>query len=217
MEDTPPDPTPSHSKRRNHRLPSEEGSLTPLVQSRRPSRQYFAISPPSNDSFSLVKSYPPRIDNLPAFTDPWPSRPSISSIRSPSSPEFWSTPQEEQAGPSTPRPLIQVRDESPSGKGRERSTSLISEDTVRRMPLTPFPPWMSNSDRESRAKCEERCQQSQDRDKRCPCGDDIGLLRKGVVHAVVLAVQFTTFLGVICVWMSVAAWKGVSSDARFWN
>ncbi|KID92763.1 peroxisomal membrane protein PEX31 [Metarhizium guizhouense ARSEF 977] len=186
MEDAPPGPSPL-SIRQSYGFPlgeeeedeEEEGEdlLTPLLQSRRPSRQYVSMSPPPGGDSSL-----------PAFTNPWPCS-GILQHRS-----------------SAPRvPLIQVRDESPGGRAREARPSVVSEDAVAGLPLTRFPPWTSNSDRE-RSKSEEGAG--------CRC--DEGSLRRGVVHAAVLAAQFVAFTGVFCVWVGVAVGEG-ADHSGFWH
>ncbi|KID78213.1 uncharacterized protein G6M90_00g040190 [Metarhizium brunneum] len=180
MEDAPPVPSPL-SIRQSYGSPlgeEEEGEdlLTPLLQSRRPSRQYVSISSPPGDS------------SLPVFTNPWP----CSGIL--------------QHGSSAPRvPLVHVRDESPGGRAGEARPSVVSEDAVAGLPLTRFPPWTSNSDRE-RSKSEEGAG--------CRC--DEGSLRRGVVHAAVLAAQFVAFTGVFCVWVGVAVGEG-ADHSGFWH
>lgn len=91
---------------------------------------------------------------------------------------------------------------------------MASEDTVRRQPLTPFPPWMSNSDRECQETCEERRERDKTEVRRCGCGDARKL--REVVHVVVLAMQFVTLLGVFCAWVGVAAWEG-DPGSTFWK
>lgn len=185
MDDAPPVPSPL-SIRQSYGFPrgeeeedeEEEGEdlLTPLLQSRRPSRQYVSISSPPGDS------------SLPVFTNPWPCS-GILQHRS-----------------SAPRvPLVHVRDESPGGRAREARPSVVSEDVVGGLPLTRFPPWTSNSDRE-RSKSGESAE--------CRC--DEGSLRRGVVHAVVLAAQFVAFTGVFCVWVGLAVGEG-ADHSGFWH
>lgn len=186
MEDAPPVPSPL-SIRQSYGFPlgeeeeneEEEGEdlLTPLLQSRRPSRQYVSISSPPGDS------------SMPTFTNPWPCS-GILQHRS-----------------SAPRvPLIKVRDESPGGRAGEARPSVVSEDaTVAGLPLTRFPPWTSNSDRE-RSKSGESAE--------CRC--DEGSLRRGVVHAAVLAAQFVAFTGVFCVWVGLAVGEG-ADHSGFWH
>ncbi|KHO01620.1 peroxisomal membrane protein PEX31 [Metarhizium album ARSEF 1941] len=217
MEDAAPAPRPLSTRQIPRLLRDDEGDdlLTPLVQSRRPSRQYVSISPPPSDSLSLAMSYPPPTEALPVFTNPWPRRPSCSDTRSSTSPGSRSTTRE-QAGPSAPKvprvPLLHVRDESPSGAAREASLSMVSEDTVTRLPLTPFPPWTSNADREGR--------QARDEAGACRCDDgrrSTRSIRRSVsfMHASVLAAQFLAFMGLFCVWVDVAV-REAASHSGFW-
>ncbi|OAA50621.1 peroxisomal membrane protein PEX31 [Metarhizium rileyi] len=216
MDDALPSPSPSPVGRSSRLQDEEVDLLTPLLQSRRPSRQYGPISPPSSDSLIRTRSCPPRPEALPAFANPpWPSRASRADVQAPTSPEFWTAPRG-QAGLSTPRtPSIQVHYESAGGQVRETTLSMASEDTVRGLPLTPFPPWMSNSDRECRASCEGRYESSKSEAGGCRC-DGLGGMRKGFVHAMVLAVQFIALMGVSCVWVGVAVREAGSDAELFW-
>jgi hypothetical protein len=212
MGDGLPDPT-LESTRRSSRLSQEEQDLVrPLVQSRRSSRQYVCISPPPTDSFSLTRSYPPRTEALPAFTDPWRPRSSFSSKRLPAAPEICSPQGQAQAGPSaSSMPTLPAYGES---RAIDPSPSTVSEDTVMRLPLTLFPLWRSNSDRD----CEATSQAARDQDmgqvRGCHC--NAGCVRKGQMHAVVLTMQHVTFVGLFCLWVGVA-FGGIDQDSTFWH
>ncbi|KHO11752.1 hypothetical protein MAA_10696 [Metarhizium robertsii ARSEF 23] len=171
MDDAPPVPSPL-SIRQSYGFPlgeeeddeGEEGEdlLTPLLQSRRPSRQYVSISSPPGDS------------SLPGAADSGPRRVA-----------------RRQGG----------RGASVRGL-RGRDCRRAAADAG---PPVDDPPWTSNSDRE-RSKSGESAE--------CRC--DEGSLRRGVVHATVLAAQFVVFTGVFCVWVGVAVGEG-ADHSGFWH
>ncbi|QPG94267.1 hypothetical protein C2857_005556 [Epichloe festucae Fl1] len=175
----------------------QQGALTPLLSNQ--PRRYSSHSRPASTSapFSPRTCLAPHSTPPPTLANatPWRSDPPPAAARvfkSPSSPDLLR--------------FAATEDEDEDG-GRE-SGSLVSQVTVRREPLTPFPPWRSNSSRE------ESLPRSREAQACCGCGcGDSSFSRS--MHAVVLAVESLVFLGVVCLFGGIWVWRG--GESAFWT
>lgn len=181
----------------------QQGALTPLL-SNQPRRCSSHSRPASTSTPSPLS---PRTCLAHRSTPPSPGRvgPAAAAQRT-TSPAIQTPWRPDPPAPSSPD---EHGDEDEVARGRE-SGSLVSEVTVRREPLTPFPPWRSNSD----SSRDENLPHSRGGQARCGCGcGDDSFSRS--MHAVVLALESVVFLGVVCLFGGISVWRG--GESAFWT